>query len=154
MIDSVRIIERFALDKGFLFTAGRLHVLNLFDKGELWTGDPNDIYLLHEFRRGRKAPNDRMRYEGNFYLVRHSDIDQNFFSEMGDSEDGKYTKNIEPLIQLFGGFQHYFDCIDVDLLECSFIDVTEFLDVNMDGIKIDYVISVPNYYTINNGVSS
>jgi hypothetical protein len=148
MTDIVRILESYSTAKGFTYHYGRNNVLNLLETGYNWDGATDSIYFLHEFRRGNRKDKDTTSYSGTFYLVVHSSINQNYFQEVGLKSQGKYQNNIEPLIDIYEAFESYFFCSLVDVKSSNFIDVSDFLDANLDGIKVDYTIEVPNRYTL------
>lgn len=147
MTDIVRIFENYATTAGYTYHYGRQHVINLFEQGSNWTGTEDTIYFLHEFRRGIRVNNNTMKYDGTFYLVSHSTINQNFFQEVGTQSEGKYETNIEPLVDAYGGLWNSFFCSQMEILSTNFIDVTDFLDANTDGIKVDYSVQYINSYT-------
>ena len=41
-------------------------------------------------------------------------------------------------------------CTDIDVIRWDFIDVTDALDTNFDGILVRYTIDIPDHYTISN----
>ena len=149
MTDVVRIFENFSTEKGYKFTYGRKSVLNLFDGGDLFDGALDNIYFLLEYRKGKPQKNTSgtttksIVYEGLFYLVKHSDLDQNFFDEVGTQAEGKYTTNIEPLLQILVGLDKHFGCSLNTYETIMFDDVTDFLDANCDGIMVNFKMTVP-----------
>ena len=88
-----------------------------------------------------------MKYDGTFYLVTHSTINQNFFQEVGTQSEGKYQTNIEPLINAYSSLWDSFYCTQMEILSTNFIDITDFLDANLDGIKVDYSVQYINSFT-------
>lgn len=149
MTDIVRIFEDYATTAGYQYEYGQQTVINLFENGDGWIGDSDTIYFMHEFRKGHRVDNNTMRYDGVFYLVVHSDMNQNFFQEVGAQSEGKYQNNIEPLINAYDSMWKHFYCTQMEVISASFIDVTDFLDANMDGIKIDYSVKYINSFNIN-----
>lgn len=147
MTDIVRIFENYSVNMGYQYEYGRQQVINLFETGSTWTGSEDTIYFLHEFRRGNRVDNNKMKYDGTFYLVSHADINQNFFQEVGTQDQGKYQTNIEPLIDAYSLMWNNYYCTQMEVLSTNFIDVTDFLDANMDGIKVDYSVQYINSFT-------
>ncbi len=160
MTDIVRILEKYTQDKSFIFHYGRQNVINLIETGNNWTGSRDDIYLLLEFRNIKPRMNNSktnsvgVDYTGTFYLVKHSDLDQNFFQEVGTQNESKYVNNIEPLLTELDTLVNYFGCSDVEYETTNAIDVTDFIDANADGLMIMVKAFVPKQYTIANGNSS
>lgn len=147
MTDIVRIFENYASDQGYGYEYGRDKVINLLDISQGWDGVSNKIYFLHEFRRGMRVGNNTMKYDGTFYLVVHSNINQGFFNEAGGVVDGKYANNIEPFVNAYESLWNSFFCTDLEVLNTNFVDVTDFLDANLDGIKVGYSVQYINSFT-------
>lgn len=150
MIDIVRIFQDYAEGKGQVYLYGRKNVLNLIDQAN--DLQPDKVYFLHEFREGTSVKGDKigtkgMKYNGKFFLVKQSDLDQEFFNS-DETEDTKYKVNIEPLLEAFDSLSNFYSCslLDVELLK--FIDVTDVLDANMDGLLITYTVTVPKNYGV------
>jgi len=149
MTDVVRILQDFSTAKNYKFTYGRKAVLNLLDNGSLFDGDPDSTYMLLEYRKIKPVKNATetgikgINYEGLFYLVKQSDLDQNFFDEVGTEASGKYTNNIEPLLAILSELDIHFSC-SINTYETLVADdITEFLDANMDGLMVNFKIYVP-----------
>ena len=147
MTDVVDIFQKYSDAKSYTYHYGRKNVINLFGQGFNWSGNDTDIYFMHEFRKGTRIDNNTMSYTGNFYLVKHSTLNKNFYQEVGTKAEGKYENNIKPLIQAFREIESYYFCSDLDIKSLSFIDVTDLLDANLDGIKVDYTVQYINSYT-------
>ena len=160
MTDIVRIFEQYANDKSFIFHYGRQSALNLIDTGKNFTGTLTDIYFLFEYRKIVNVPNQTKtgikgtRFNGTFYIVKHSDLDQNFFQEVGEQQDSKYVNNIEPLLQVFQDFEVYYSCSDIIIERMEADDVTDLIDVNADGLMINFTAYVPKEYNLGNNGSS
>ena len=150
MTDIVRHFKAYANSKEYLFEYGRQAVINLIDTGENFTGLPNTIYFLLEYRKIKPVKNvtktaiKGIAYDGTFYLVKQSDLDQNFFSETGEEQDGKYSTNIEPFINALSEIDKYFGCTEIEYSTTSADDVTDFLDMNADGLMVNFTAYVPN----------
>ena len=148
MTDIVRIFETYAQNAGYEYLYGRDKVINLLDTSQSWTGLSDTIYFLHEFRRGERVDNNKMKYTGTFYFVLHSNINQGFWDEATDTvAEGKYAQNIEPFVNAYGALWNSYYCTQMEVLSTNFIDVTDFLDANLDGIKVDYSVQYINSFT-------
>lgn len=145
MTDIVRIFQNYAEANEMIFHYGTKYVTNLLGGSSTteWTGNPQDIYFLMDSRKGTGVKGELaleyMRWTGNFILCKHSDLDQEFFNE----QDGKYQNNIEPLITAFKALFNSFACSDVEVEEMEFNDITDYLDINMDGIAVRYRMKTP-----------
>jgi hypothetical protein len=148
MKDIVRILQDIALSKNLDYHYGRKAALNLLD-GSL---DPARIFLLHEFTNRKSEYNSSgtkivaANYEGKFFLVKHSDLDQQYFAERGLEETSKYTTNIAPLLSVFEETGNALACLGAEVTQWDNIDVTDALDANMDGLLCSYKIRIPGNY--------
>jgi hypothetical protein len=146
MKDIVRILQDICNDKGITYHYGKKAALNLLD-GSL---DADKVFLLHEFTNRKSEYNSTgtkivaTSFEGKFFLVKHSDFDQQYFQEVGDESTSKYTVNIEPLLQVFQSIGNTLACADLNVLQWDNIDVTDALDANMDGLLCSYKIKIQN----------
>lgn len=144
MKDIVRILQDIATDKNITYHYGKKAALNLLE-GSL---DVSEIYMLHEFTNRRSEYNSfgtaivSYSYEGKFFLVKHSDYDQQYFQELGTEDTSKFTQNIEPLLTVFAEIGNTLGCSDMEVLQWDNIDVTDALDANMDGLLCSYKIKV------------
>lgn len=148
MKDIVRILEDVAISKELTYHYGKKAALNLLDG----SAEEGKIYLLHEFTNRKSEYNSTgtlitaANYEGKFFLVKHSDMDQQYFQEQGDQSTSKYTMNIEPLLEVFTTIGNSLACLGLDISQWDNIDVTDALDANMDGLLCSYRIKVPANY--------
>lgn len=146
--DIVRILEDIAMANNLEYHYGKKSSLNLLDG----TLDADKIYLLHEFTNRKSEYNSSgtlitaASYEGKFFLVKHSDIDQQYFQEVGEQETSKYTLNIEPLLSVFNTIGNALACLELEVSQWDNIDVTDALDANMDGILCTYKIKSQSDY--------
>lgn len=145
MADIVRILQDIAEGKGLEYHYGRKSCLNLLDG----SAQSDRVYFLHEFTERLSNYNttrtaiESITYTGKFFLVKHSDYDQQYFKEVGSEETSKYTVNIEPLLFKHAGIGKQLACMeDLDVLLWSNIDVTDALDANMDGVLCNYKIQI------------
>jgi hypothetical protein len=160
MVDIVRIFEQYANEKSFIFHYGRKNVLNLIDTGSFWTGQLTDIYFLFEYRKIVNVKNQTetgikgTRYNGTFYLLKHSDLDQNFFQEVGEQSESKYVNNIEPLLTVFNDIENYFACSEIIIEKMEADDITDILDLNGDGLMVNFTAYVPKNFNLPSNGSS
>jgi len=144
MKDIVRILQDMATASNLEYHYGKRAALNLLDG----TADVDKIYLLHEFTNRKSEYNTTgtkiiaTSYEGKFFLVKHSDYDQQYFQEVGTEETSKYTTNIEPLLSMFQSIGNGLACMDITITQWDNIDVTDALDANMDGLLCSYKVKV------------
>jgi len=145
MKDIVRILQDIAIANNIIYHYGKKAALNLLD-GSL---EPTSIYMLHEFTNRKSAYNTTgtaiisTSYEGKFFLVKHSDYDQQYFQERGTEATSKFTLNIEPLLATFKAIGNTLACSEAEVSQWDNIDVTDALDANMDGLLCSYRIKVP-----------
>lgn len=148
MKDIVHILQDIAVGKNLDYHYGKKAALNLLD-GSL---DPNKIFLLHEFTNRKSEYNSSgtkitaASYEGKFFLVKHADYDQHYFTERGSEETSKYTTNIAPLLMVFQDIGNALACTGAEIAQWDNIDVTDALDANMDGLLCSYKIRTPYNY--------
>ena len=146
MKDIVRILQDVAEGMGITYHYGKKAALNLLDG----TLEPGTIFLLHEFTNRKSEYNTSgtkivaSNYEGKFFLVKHSDYDQQYFAEAAADETSKYTTNIEPLLSVFNGIGNSLACLGFGVSQWDNIDVTDALDANMDGLLCSYKIRIGN----------
>ena len=148
MKDIVRIFEDIALEKNLEYHYGKKAALNLLDG----TLDADKIFLLHEFTSRKSEYNTSgtqivaANYEGKFFLVKHSDFDQQYFAERGTPETSKYVTNIEPLLAVFSDIGNSLACAGIEVSQWDNIDVTDALDANMDGLLCSYKVRIPVFH--------
>jgi len=145
MKDIVRILQDVALSSNLTYHYGKKAALNLLDG----SADAGTTYLLHEFTNRKSEYNDSgtliiaANYEGKFFLVKQSDLDQHYFAEAGSSEISKYTMHIEPLLKVFKNIGNSLACLGIEVSQWDNIDVTDALDANMDGLLCSYKLRIP-----------
>ena len=146
MRDIVRILQEVAEQKQLTYHYGKKAALNLLDG----TLDKTEIYLLHEFTNRKSEYNSTgtrivaHNYDGKFFLVKHSNYDQQYFKERGNENTSKFTVNIEPLLLVFEGLGNAIACEGHTINQWDNIDVTDALNANMDGLLCTYRIRVVN----------
>lgn len=148
MKDIVRILEDLATTEGLQYHYGKKAALNLLD-GTVTAGT---TYLLHEFTNRKSQYNnsgtaiEAAQYEGKFFLVKQSDLDQHYFAEVGEQATSKYVTNIAPLLEVFTRLGNQLACLGTVVTQWDNIDVTDALDANMDGLLCSYTIRIPHNY--------
>ena len=160
MKDIVRHFEELSQQKGWIYSYGTIQALNL--KLSIPTPDENGkdldagkIFFLAEqvIRRfnWNNTGNNAMlgtTYTGAIALCMKSDLSDTYFSELSvtgidyqqETEDSKYTKHIEPLLQLVPVIGKYLTCADLEVVSMEIIDLIDYLDANRSGILIKYTV--------------
>lgn len=147
-MDIVRFLQQIAEDQNLIYHYGKKAALNLLE-GE---GEPNTTYFLHEITTRKSEYNDTGtkivadNYSGKFFLVKQSDLDQQYFAERDPSQTGKFTQNIEPLLTVFQTLGNKIACRGIAVHQWENIDVTDALDANMDGLLCSYSVRIPVGY--------
>lgn len=150
MKDIVRIFQEYAEAKGIIYTYGNIANLNL----KISEGSPeidDKIYMLVEpttrkflfSNTGGSAMNTGVTFTGAFTILKTSDMDMPYFTEMeNDENDSKYVKNIEPLLGFVKDLADSLSCLDMDIEAFDCIDAVDFLDENRDGILVRYQLKL------------
>ena len=145
MKDIVRILERICAGNAITYHYGKKAVLNLLDG----SAEADKIYFLHEYTNRRSEYNSSgtkitaTNHEGKFFLVKHSDYSQQYFSDEENAEPSKYVTNIEPLLRVFTDIGNSLACTEAAISQWDNIDVTDVLDANMDGLLCTYRVRIP-----------
>jgi len=102
------------------------------------------VYLFQEiFTRDPTTNSTKTNYvnenfNGRMSIVVKSNLDQHYFNEKGtDETTSKFTLNIEPLKLVAETLGKSLMCSGLDF-DFTWIDISNFLDVNYDGILITY----------------
>ena len=146
-MDIVRILQNLAAQHQLEYHYGKKAALNLLDGNP----DVGTTYLLHEFTNRKGEYNQTgtaivaNAYTGKFFLVKQSDFTQPYFAGR-DSEPGKYTQNIEPLLEVFRSLGNALACIGAVVTQWENIDVTDALDANMDGLLCSYSVRIEDVH--------
>jgi hypothetical protein len=141
MQDIVKIFHDFSQTQSWIFSYGNQANQNLLQSNL----DTNQVYFLLDPVRRLKAFSEfggsgYKSFEGSFLLVVKSNIDQLYFESL---EEGKYGQNIEPLLRLkLPKLENELNCSDYRIDAWNIIDVTDIFDINLDGIIVNYKISV------------
>lgn len=82
-------------------------------------------------------------FSGSFILVVKSTIDQEYYKNKDGVLSGKYNENIKPLINIeIKKLEDLFNCSSYNVTEWSIIDVTDIFDVNLDGLIVNFKMSI------------
>jgi hypothetical protein len=147
-MDIVRILQNLAESNGLEYHYGKKAALNLLDG----SAEAGKIYLLHEFTNRKSGYNSSgtkitaTNYEGKFFLVKQSSLDEQYFAERNALLPGKYSLSIEPLLDLFVTLGNGLACTGAVVTQWDNIDVTDALDANMDGLLCSYKVTIPGSY--------
>lgn len=143
-MDIVREFEQYCDKNNIQFEYGSNDHLNLIESSNL----PSQIFLLM-FPPKRKSviSSNKMNITGNifngkFMLLVPSDYANHYFTENNaDQLNSKYTKNIEPLIEIHRQLGLcLMKCGNLDVNLWENIDAVNALDANKDGLWCDYSI--------------
>lgn len=147
-MDIVRILQNLAESNQLEYHYGKKAALNLLDG----SAEAGKIYLLHEYTNRKSEYNSSgtkiiaTNYEGKFFLVKQSNIDEQYFAERNALLPGKYALSIEPLLNLFITLGNGMACTGAVVTQWDNIDVTDALDANMDGLLCSYKVAIPGSY--------
>jgi len=142
MSDFVQILEQHATTLGWGFSYGNAANRNLFRSDSI----VDKIYLLLDpVTRSHVGSSTggigETTFSGSFMVVVKSNLDNNYHNQKGqDKTQGKYEKNILPLLTSLGSLKSLIDCSDYEILPGGWvvIDAINALDANMDGVIITY----------------
>lgn len=147
-MDIVRIFENYATAREYCFIYGTKAVQNLLTNPHNFEQDKIHI-LLDPVRRVSEITAQGLsvrsrRYIGRYMILLRDDFDKPYFNEKGaDSQQSKYTCNIEPLLPVYAAIEkQFFACDGYDVLQHENIDVTDALDANMTGLVCTFQIRV------------
>lgn len=110
--------------------------------------DTSKKYLLLDPVRRKKAFSEFggsgiSNYSGRFLLVVKSNIDQSYYKNEDGVLSGKYIENIKPLINTeITKLEDLINCSDYRIDNWDLIDVSNLFDINLDGILVNFSISV------------
>lgn len=147
-MDIVRILQNLAESNQLEYHYGKKAALNLLDG----SAEAGKIYLLHEFTNRKSEYNSSgtkiiaTNYEGKFFLVKQSSLDEQYFVESNALLPCKYSLSIEPLLDLFVTLGNGLACTGSVVTQWDNIDVTDALDANMDGLLCSYKVTIPGSY--------
>ena len=143
MIDIVGILENYSGTLGWSFSYGNKANNNLLQSNKV----ENQIYFLLDpvTRTKNKSEfggNGRISFNGQFLLVVKSNLDNVYHNQKDKVKtDGKYEKNIKPLLTQLELLENELDCSDYQIEEWSIVDAVNALDVNTDGLVVTFRIS-------------
>ena len=142
MIDLVGILEAHCTTLGWSFSYGNTANNNLLTSDLV----SDKIYLLLETVRRVKTKSEfggtgEITFNGNFLLLIQSDLDNVYHTQKSvDAANGKYEKNIEPLLQKLELLENLIDCSKYEIVSWEVIDTINSQDFNGDGVIVTYSI--------------
>lgn len=133
MVDIVEIFNEHTDTLGWNFTYGNKSNQNLLESDRI----SNKIYFLLDPVVRNEPPSEYggdagIDFSGDFMIVVKSKLD--------DTYTDKYKNNIKPLLDELKRFKALIDCSKYEITSWSYIDATDVLDVNTDGLVITYKI--------------
>lgn len=154
MKDLVRTFEDYADLKQWDYTYGTVQALNLkMDDPSEFDDDgkpknPDKIYMLAEPTTRRYITNQSgngkllsVQFTGVFMMVQKSLLEMQYFREVtGDASESKYTKHVEPLLELIPDMINNIVCSDLRVVNWEVVDWIDFLDAQQDGIMVRYTL--------------
>ena len=147
-----QILENIATENEWIFDYSRQDFRNLRDGEALNEDESKKYYLFCDpiesntlFSRAG-LPLGQKEYTGKIMLLVVSDLDQVYDSQLGqDKADGKHEMNIKPMTEKGG----VLELLILDKLICDYdlevmtwrvTEVVNMLDLNMDGVIINFKI--------------
>ena len=143
MTDIVGIFESYADTLGWSFSYGNKANNNLLQSDR----EVDKIYFLLDpvTRTKNKSEfggNGVVSFNGQFLLVVKSNLDNVYHNQKGiDKTNGRYEKNIKPLLTQLELLENELDCSDYQINEWSIIDAVNALDANTDGVVVTFRVS-------------
>lgn len=141
MKDITRAFEKWCESKNISYNYGQRANLNLLNGNCV----DSKVYFLHDtnIRRinGNEFGSNGITFSGVFFLVVKSDLDQPYYKEVESTNGNKYECNIEPLLKYVDELKQHFYCTDYTITSLEIRDVTDLLDLNTDGLLINYTIT-------------
>lgn len=162
-MDAVELFEKYANQLGWKLSYGNQANQNL-----LQSDLSNDIYLLLDPIRRLKAFSEYggsgyKSFEGSFLLVVKSNLDQTYYNQTTEEKfknrvdsldgsffevcepftEGKYNQNIKPLLEdELPRLEDLINCSEYQIMNWSVTDVTDIFDVNLDGLIVNFKLSI------------
>lgn len=142
MTDLVEVIETHCNTIGWKFSYGNKANQNLL-KSNLIDGEIT--LILDPIKRSKAKSefggNGVITFTSSFLLVVKSNLDNTYYKQKGVT-NGKYTKNIKPLLTALESLENILDCSDYEIEQWEIDDIINVLDVNMDGIVVTFKLSI------------
>lgn len=139
-MDIVQILETKALTLGYKFDYGTKEAINLFRSNSV-TGEIY-LFLSAPVNRGKTDATygiGKNTATGSFLLVVKSNLDNVIYSQKEqDSANGKYKKNVLPLLGELDKLLELISCEDYSFKITNSIDAYDLLDANVDGLIVDF----------------
>lgn len=143
MVDLVGILEAHAAALGWEFSYGNAANKNLISSDKI----ADKVYLLMDpVTRLRPSSENGAEgvktFTGSFMLLVKSNLDNVYHNQKGkDKTQGKYEKNILPLLSALESLENLIDCSDLQRDTWTAIDTVNSLDANFDGLVVTYSLS-------------
>jgi len=141
MEDIVKYFYDFTQTENWTFSYGNRVNQNLLQSDLV----SDKVYLLLDPVRRLKSFSEfggsgYVSFEGSFLLVIKSNIDELYFETL---TSGKYGKNIKPMLESYlPKLENELNCSDYRIDSWVVTDVTDIFDINLDGIIVNYKISI------------
>lgn len=144
-----QIFEDIASANSWAFDYGRQDFRNLADSEALNEDESKRYYLFCDPVEGNQLfsraglPMGQTEYTGKLMLLVASDLDQVYDAQLDSNKDnGKYESNIKPMIAKGGPLDLMLDSLicdyDLEVQVWRITEVINMLDMNMDGVIINY----------------
>ena len=144
MNDIVSVFESQAEDLDWIFSYGNAANNNLLTSDR----EVDQIYLLLDpvTRKPKLSEFGGVSgydFTGQFMLLVKSNLDNVYHNQKDQPKaDGKYNKNIKPLLDEVMVLHGLFGCSDYEITNWSIIDAINVLDVNHDGVVVTFGLSI------------
>jgi len=140
MNDIVPIFETQATTKGWKFSYGNSANNNLLASDQI----TDQIYLLLDPVTRNPIPSEfggvsGYTFSGQFMLLVKSSLDNVYHNQKDQPKaQGRYEKNIAPLLDEAMSLHSVFGCTDYEITKWSMIDAINVLDANHDGVVVTF----------------
>jgi len=142
MLDIVSIIQEKAESLGYKFDYGKKDWINLL-RSDVEVG--RIYFLLDPVKINPEKTKfggfGKISCKGDFLIAVKSNLDNVIHQQKNqDKENGKYLKNVRPLLEEIEKFFNLFSCDNFELIINEIVDIYNYLDVNIDGLIVTYTI--------------
>lgn len=144
MVDFVEILEGHATALGWKFGYGNAANKNLLQSNSV-AGEIS--LLLDPVTRSHVGSENggigETTFTGSFMVLVKSNLDNVYHNQKNkDKTNGKYEKNIKPLLEALSSLKSLIDCSDIEINTGGWVvvDAVNALDANMDGIIVTYSV--------------
>lgn len=135
------VLQQIANNNGWAFEYGRQDYNNLEGQSR------KEFYLFLDVPEVSVTFDDysapiRHTYSGRFMLLKHSDFDRMYDSQMGnDATEGKYEQYIKPCKEEVMKIANAF-CGDYSIASWRIIEVINQFSNNFDGVIVNYQVAI------------